>query len=345
MHCTLLIPGLFWPRVGADEVARGLEVPALRRLLARADAQRFAPITPEGWLCQAFQIEREQDWPVAPLTLELDRGEPAGAYWLRADPVHMKIERDRLLLIDNALFDLQQEEAQALAESLNAHFERDGLAFHAPHPKRWYVKLARTPTLVTHSMNEVAGHDVKPYLPEGADALQWRGVFNEAQMLLHAHPINETREERGEPAVNSVWFWGGGRRQMVRGRPFEAVWANDAVAISIGAQAEASAVALPGDAAAFFTRAASAAQDATSHLLVIDAAANAAAYGDVEGWRARLATLEAKWFAPLLDALRRGRIDGLAIVVPGPETCVRFDVRRVDLYKAWRRVQSLSAYA
>ena len=137
MYCTLLIPGLIWPRAGADEIARGLEVPALRRLLARADAQRFAPITPEGWLCQAFQIEREQDWPVAPLTLELDRGDPDGAYWLRADPVHMKIERDRLLLIDNALFDLTQEEAQALAQALNAHFERDGLAFRAPHPKRW----------------------------------------------------------------------------------------------------------------------------------------------------------------------------------------------------------------
>ena len=172
MHCTLLIPGLFWPRSGADEVAHGLEVPALLRLLARADAQRFAPITPEGWLCQAFQIEREQDWPVAPLTLELDGGEPDDAYWLRADPVHMKIERNRLLLVDNALFDLQHEEAQALASALNAHFERDGLAFHAPHPKRWYVKVARTPALVTHSMNEAAGHDVKPYLPEGADAQQ-----------------------------------------------------------------------------------------------------------------------------------------------------------------------------
>ena len=345
MHCTLLIPGLFWPRAGADEVARGLEVPALRRLLARSEAQRFAPVTPEGWLCQAFQIERGQDWPVAPLTLELDGGEPDDAYWLRADPVHLKIERHRLLLVDNALFHIAHDEAQALAATLNAHFEREGLAFHAPHPKRWYVKLPRTPALLTHSMNEAAGHDVKPYLPEGADALEWHGVFNEAQMLLHAHAVNVSREERGEPAVNSVWFWGGGRRQMVRGRPFGAVWANDAVATAIGAEAEASAVPLPRDAAAFFSAAADAAHEAESHLLVIDSAANAAAYGDKEGWRERLSRLEAQWFVPLLDALRTGRVTGLAIVVPGPETCLRFDVARLDLYKIWRQLHVLSAYA
>ena len=345
MHCTLLIPGLFWPRAGADEVARGLEVPSLRRLLARADAQKFAPITPEGWLCQAFQIEREQDWPIAPLTLELDGGHPDDAYWLRADPVHMKIERDRLLLVDNALFELRDEEAQPLAKALSTHFERDGLSFHAPHPKRWYVKLARVPALVTHSMNEAAGHDVKPYLPEGVDALQWHRLFNEAQMLLHSHAVNEAREERGEPVVNSVWFWGGGRRQMVRGRPFDAVWANDAVATALGAEAEASALALPDAAADFFTAAKHTSQEARSHLLVIDAAANAAAYGDYEGWRERLAALEAKWFSPLLDALRAGRINGLALVVPGPETCLRFDVTRLDLYKAWRLPKPLSAYA
>ena len=31
-------------------------------------------------------------------------------------------------------------------------------------------------------------------------------------MLLHAHPVNEAREARGEPAVNSLWLWGAGPR-------------------------------------------------------------------------------------------------------------------------------------
>jgi len=340
MHCTLLIPGLFWPRVAADEVARGLEVPALRRLLARARVERYAAITLEGWLCQAFQVEREQDWPIAPLTLEFDGGEPAEAYWLRADPVHIEVGRDRLTLVDNALFDLTAREAQALVAALSAHFAADGFVFHAPHPKRWYLRLGRTPVLVTHSVNEVAGRDVKGYLPEGADALAWHRVFNEAQMLLHDHAVNQAREERGEPTVNSVWLWGGGRRQRTRGRPFDAVWTDDALTAALAARAAAAAEVLPTDATAFFAKAA-----AGAHLIVLDAAAGAAAYGDMAGWRNRLAKLEAQWFAPLLSALRGGRIGGLAIVVPGPEACVRFELARSDLYKLWRSVKPLSAHA
>ena len=39
---------------------------------------------------------------------------------------------------------------------------------------------------------------------------QWRKLLNEAQILLHAHPINQARESRGQPRVNSLWPWGGG---------------------------------------------------------------------------------------------------------------------------------------
>jgi hypothetical protein len=31
-----------------------------------------------------------------------------------------------------------------------------------------------------------------------------------AQILLHQHPVNQARGERGLPPVNSLWFWGGG---------------------------------------------------------------------------------------------------------------------------------------
>ena len=73
MHCTLLIPHLFWPRDTANAVTSGLELASLERFLSRARAQRYSALTPEAWLCQAFEVERQQDWPVAPLTAALDR--------------------------------------------------------------------------------------------------------------------------------------------------------------------------------------------------------------------------------------------------------------------------------
>lgn len=322
----------------------GIALPALTTLVARARAERFPALTAEGWLCQAFEIERQQDWPVAPFTLALDRGEPGDAYWLRADPVHIKVERHRLLLVESALFDLSAEEAQALAAALDRHFSADGIAFHAPHPKRWYARLARAPHLMTHSLSEVAGQDVRHHLPSGEDALHWHGVFNEAQMFLHGHAVNAEREERGEPIVNSVWFWGGGEKCGAHGGSFDAIWSDDAAAIAIATAADTHAAGLPGGADAWLDAAARR-RPGEAHLIVLDELASARAYRDDESWRSRVAALEAHWFAPLLAALRERRISSLALVVPLSDSCWRFDVAPGDLYKLWRRPKPWSEYA
>ena len=77
MQCTLLIPHLFWPRDAAESALNGLALPALTKLVARSRSERFAAVTADAWLCEAFEVEKQQDWPVAPLTLELD-GRDAG---------------------------------------------------------------------------------------------------------------------------------------------------------------------------------------------------------------------------------------------------------------------------
>ena len=68
----------------------------------RADHRAGTPWdAAEGWLCQAFEVDRQRDWPIAPLTLCVDGGEPDLAYWLRADPVHIKVSREGLHLVDS----------------------------------------------------------------------------------------------------------------------------------------------------------------------------------------------------------------------------------------------------
>ena len=345
MQCTLLIPDLFWPRETAAGVTRDLDLPALTRLLARARAERHPALTIEAWLCGAFEVEREQDWPVAPLTLAIDGGEPGSAYWLRADPVHLKVERSRLLLVDNALFDITPAEAQTLAGFLNAHFAAEGIEFQPRAPKRWYVSVPRAPQLVTHSPFDAAGKDVRQYLPSGADALDWHRRFNEVQMLLHEHAVNEAREARGEPAVNSVWFWGGGTRPRARGGHFSAVWSDDALACALATVADTDAHGLPADAASWLAVAVPPAPDERAHLVVLGQLSSAMRYGDSDAWRARARELETQWLAPLATALRQGRLSHLTIVVPGAESCWRFALARGDLLKFWRGTKPLAAYA
>jgi hypothetical protein len=345
MQCTLLIPHLFWPRDTADQVTRDLDLPELTKLLARARGNRDPATTPEAWLCQAFGIERQQDWPIAPLTAAIDEGESGDGYWLRADPVHLKVSRDRLLLVDSALLDVAAEEAQSLVRTLNEHFADEGIAFRAPKAKRWYATLARAPRLTTRTISEVAGKDVHQYLPSGADALAWHGIFNEVQMLLHEHPVNERREARGEPALNSVWFWGGGVRPDVRGTPFDAVWSNNEVATALAAASGIRTETAPSDGTAWLARASLPQTRSESHLIVLDDLASAVAYQDVDAWRTRLAELDTRWFAPLLSAVRKGRITQLSVAAPGEASCSLFVLHRADLLKLWRRAKSFSAYA
>jgi hypothetical protein len=345
MQCTLLIPCLFWPKESAEAATSGLTVPALGTLLGRSRAERFEAIPIEGWLCQAFQVERQQDWPAAPFTLAIDGGEVGDAYWLRADPVHLEVERDRLRMIGSALFDLDADETQSFVSALNTHFASTAISFHAPAPKRWYVRVERSPKLVTHCASEVAGQDVQRFLPSGPDAREWHGIFNEVQMLLHAHVVNAAREERGEPVVNSVWFWGGGVQAPVHGRPYDQVWSDDVLATALAISGDVPALRRPADATAWLTLPDTEATGDSSHLIVLDDLAAASAQQDGTLWRERVAALEKEWFAPLVRALRERRISRLALVVPGQTGCWRFDLRHRDLLKFWRHAKSWTEYA
>jgi hypothetical protein len=341
MRCTLLVPHLFWPREAAESAPNGAQLPALALLLARSRRERFAALSTDAWLCQAFEVQKQQDWPVAPLTLALEGAEAGTAYWLRADPVHLRVSRESVTLVDNALFDLTASEAQRLVASLNAHFAPNGLAFRCPAPKRWYVRAHGTPRLHTVSFGEVAGKDVQAHLPGGSDAGEWHRIFNEVQMVLHGHPVNEAREERRTLAVNSVWFWGGGTRPRVAGRPFDAVWSNETLATALGAASDVPTAALPDGTASWLQ---AAGRDQARHLLVLDALETPTAYQDAAEWRCGVLALETRWFAPLVEALKTRRISELAIVAPLATACWRFEVRRSDLMKFWRRGEPLTHY-
>jgi hypothetical protein len=344
MQCTLLIPRLFWPRETAEAAGHGLQLPALSTLLARAELERFPPISAEAWLCQAFEVERQHDWPIAPLTLALDGGEPDGAYWLRADPVHIKVSREGLHLVDSGLFDVSADEAEGFTGALNVQFAEAGLSFRAPHPKRWYVRCAQPPAIATHAVSEVAGRDVQDHLPGGEQALDWHRTFNEAQMLLHAHPANEAREDRGEPPVNSLWFWGGGTTPAVPGRHFATVSSDDVAATALAAAADVPVRALHPDGNTFLA-CASTTGSALPHLALLPQLASAVAYEDAGAWRERIERLEAEWFAPLAAALRSGRLTQIDIVALGAAHCCRFRITRPALFKFWRGRKALAAYS
>jgi hypothetical protein len=345
MQCTVLVPHLWWPHRSSDDVYRDLVVPELRTLLARARRRSFAALGTEAWLCQAFEVERQRDWPVAPLTLKLDGGDPGEFYWLRADPVHLRPQHDHVVLADSSMFPISRHEADALANALNRHFAADGMQFCALHPARWYLRLETDPEIATSALGDVVGGDVNRFLPTGKHALHWHRIWNEIQMLLHDHAVNQARELRGEPAINSVWLWGGGRKPAVPGHRFSAVWSDDALALALAASVNIPAAPTAAGSAHWMAMLRETPHPSDHHLLVLVQLTHAARYGDLAAWRADLTELNAKWFAPVLAALRQRRIARLVLMVADEHECERYDLAWPDLFKFWRPARPLVAYA
>ena len=181
-------------------------LPALERLLAVADKTMFDGGA-EAWLCAVFGVAKQLDLPLAPFAAKADSLAVEDAYWLRATPVNLQVARDSIMLAEDQL-NLSMDETQALLTSLAQHF--DDMAFFAPHPQRWYVRLDAPPAISTTLLEQARGRDVSRLMPQGAETKQWRSRNNEMQMLLHAHPANEAREAAGMLPANSLWLWGGG---------------------------------------------------------------------------------------------------------------------------------------
>ncbi|MBX3651388.1 MAG: hypothetical protein KF771_08430 [Burkholderiales bacterium] len=340
MHLTLFIPDLLPPPGAETLMAGGDHAPALRRIFGRGELLRFPPIDAEIWLCQAFEVEQREDWPVAPLTAGVDGLPAESGWWLRADPVHLQLQRNHTRLLAAPALTLDAQEAAALAATLNAHFSGESLELLTPQPARWYFRQDETTGLAAPTLGSLAGRPVPRNPLAGSRASHWHRVLTEAQMLLHEHPVNQAREARGLPAANSLLLWGGGRKPAVPGRHFSQLWSDDPLAIALALQAGAEHQQAPASAALWLGQRP---DPAGRHLLMLDRAHLAARYEGPEAWLRTLSTLEERWFAPLYGTLGHLGLDELVIVATGPELCLRCTLRPADKLKFWRRTPAWPA--
>ena len=321
MHCELVVPGLF--RGGAAPRCAALEL-----LLARGRSRAKAAQPLEGWIQEAFELS-EGTFPAGALTLLACGGDPGDGWWTRADPVHLRVMRDHLVVVPGESFDLSREEADALCTALNRHFP--GLNLTAAEPRRWCAMVSEALSLDGGSALDSVGQEADP--PAKAAPL-----LTELQMALHGHPVNEAREARGEPAVNSVWLWGAGRAPR-SSCPWQSVAADDPTIIGAARLAGARHRALPPSAREWLERL----PEDGRHLGVLDALrAPLALEKDVQTERL---VLERDWFEPLLAALRNGGIGMLTLHVPDGAEALSFEIIRGDLRRFWRLPKSIERYA
>ncbi len=325
----LIIPDLLLPKQFASEVTADLALPYLQKLLARADGTALPAQSMEAALCEAFSLEVQHELPIAPISAAYD-GLPAGC-WMRADPVHLRLQRDQMLLSQTAL---SADEAVRFCASLNEYFAGQGMTFYAPHPQRWYVRLQSLPDMQTTPLSEVIGGNVRGALPRGSDAPHWHQLFNEMQMLLYSHALNEVREARSELPVNSLWLWGGGETASLQAR-YTSVSSDDSLSAMFAAVAGVQ----------YRPLADLGLEAAGEGLMVYSALRVAMQAGDLHAWREALLKLEADIALTVWQALRKGTLDDLQLDILAGENSRRLVMGRAQTWRFWRPAKRLVSYS
>jgi hypothetical protein len=310
----LLLPA--WSVFGRQALS-----PELATAFARADASPAGEAGIQAQLSRVFSI-RPARWAPAALTRQAEVGDAVGSAWLRADPAHVRpdINGARLLGIGERL-GLDDADAEALLPALKPVFGDAGFELDAPSPTHWYLRLPREAKLPAFSApDDAIGADLFEHQPEGPEGRRWRALINETQIVLHNHPWNARRAERGLVPVNSLWLWGGGvLPTAVRGDVTRCA-SDDDLACALTRLAGGDAGRLP----ASFT-------DASM--------TDGTALFDLRRVR-DLAALQRDWLLPLLRAVGEGRCTN-AIVDTADGG--RFVLRRSQRWRVWRKRWSMPA--
>ena len=107
------------------------------------------------------------------------------------------------------------------------------------------------------------------------------------------HEANARREAAGQPAINSVWFWGEGALPAAVARRHARVYAGDPLARGLAKMAGIEAGPLP-EGFASLDRA-----SGTDALVVLDDLTRPLRRGDIDGWIAAAKSLDERWIAPV----------------------------------------------
>ncbi len=226
----LLIPFAAPPSDAARAALAALPLANLRAALARCGpAQRDAG---EPWTFSAPHeraLARARGWsgddgrlPFAAEAAAADGvlgAAAAGAAWGLVTPSHWHVGTDQVSLLPPSQLALSEAESLALFAAVRSLFVDEGFGFTWGAPLRWYAVHDSLAQLRTASLDRVAGRNVDPWLGSDAAARRVRRLQSEVQMLLHTHPVNAAREERGLVPVNSFWLSGCGVAQASGGRP------------------------------------------------------------------------------------------------------------------------------
>lgn len=327
---TFIVPGL----LDAECIDRGLpETPrALATLLSRANAEPFAGSNVVDSLARLFpQLSAGLNAAAALRYLD-DTGETPPGYCLAADPIHLQVGREQIIMGAREDMEITADEANALRDLLEADITRQGARLEITRPDHWYLFPATTPEADFAPDRDLAGKGIRDHMPSGVNAGPWRTLISDAQILLHECAPNQQRTAEGKVPVNSLWLWGGGalpEAPDVRS-PWTTAASDDAV-VRGGARLAGCGhvMAVPKDFGDWPLNGPGLIAFARPTRL------------DGEAWRQTVAELEERWFRPLLDPLSQKALAELNLIALNGK---RYRITPRLIRRWWKRAHPLRAF-
>jgi len=355
VHISLVLPfALPVPEFAAD-LTRALTAPALAALLSRTSNRAFHPLPPtaralphELWIARALGLARGQEPAVAASAMRGYGLDPEDGTWFVVNPAHIQIARTHLMMGDMRQLDVREDEGRALFDAALASFEELGYQLRYGAADTWFMRADDWDELQTSSPDAAVGMNLTDWMPSGGPARAFRKLQNEVQVTWYTHPANAAREARGQSPINSIWVWGGASlatehaQRLVasaQGRPVErpAVLAHAAPGW-LDALATDKADSLADVTGKLASHLDGAGADSGNHLLLACGnVASPAIAADWSGWLGEMGRLEEALFAPLLEALAKGRVKSLRLVLSHRDGHLETTTTPMAQRKFWRR--------
>ena len=126
-------------------------------------------------------------------------------------PCHWSVGIDHIRMENPTDLNITDNESRELFGAVDPYFQEDGITLTYGTPLKWLAQgevlsHIASPGISLASLDRVIGRNVDVWQPQSAASQSIRRLQNEMQMLLYTHPINEAREIRGLPTVNSFWL-------------------------------------------------------------------------------------------------------------------------------------------
>ncbi len=300
MTCVVVVPGLSAALAQPELAGRA---PSAVRLLAVGRRYPEPAWTLDAWMTTHLGLtDGAAAWQAAAVLPAVAPG-----YWLRADPVHLRLDQRgaQLLELDGVP---PWATVQAVLQAYGAHLQVPEPHYGLLH---WPASDAAVPGGLP-ALAMVRGRHVQEFLLQG-DSLT-RRLFSELQISLHA-------DSGAAGGVNALWLWGGGHWPAPSPQRLPAgaqLW-TDRRWLAAWGQGQAPCATTAGY------------HPPATGLAVLDALEVPWAYGDFAKLGQILVNYEQRWFAPLLRALRRGLLRQLILY---PLAGTRYELR-TSLLRRW----------